>query len=128
MSPAVRRRIFICSPFRVEPTSAPFADAAKRVENRQNAIELCKRALEQGHAPFAPHLFYPQLLDDNKLTDRQLGLDAGLSWLVEADEVWALRGVVSEGMRGELDLAEGLGIPVCWWDSVEAERPEGRTA
>ena len=35
--------------------------------------------MNEGHAFFAPHLLYPQLLDDSNPQERQAGLDMGLA-------------------------------------------------
>lgn len=41
-----------------------------------------KDCFERGEYPFASHLIYTQkgILDDKKLKERKLGINAGLSW------------------------------------------------
>lgn len=43
------KRVFICSPFS--------GNVEKNIEEAQR---LCREAAEEGYAPFAPHLLYPQ--------------------------------------------------------------------
>lgn len=107
------RRVFVCSPLR--------ARAGRTLEeNRQLAIELCRRAMIVGVAPFAPHVFYPLFLDDTEPEDRDKGMRAARRWLTAADEVWVFgRLGISEGMAAEIALAGDLGIkvvmdPTCW--------------
>ena len=104
-SPHPALRIFICSPYR-----AP--DCILQGRNRLNAQALCRKAINAGYAPFAPHLFYPPLLDDCDPVERAQGLRFAKAWLAVSDRVWQLAGPVTEGMQGELDLAARLGIPV----------------
>lgn len=68
--------------------------------------------MEHGHAFFAPHLLYPQILDDRIAIDRASGIGMGLALLERCDELWAFGGHVSAGMQLEIARAAGLGIPV----------------
>ena len=86
-------RIFLCSPY------------AGNVEaNVALARRLCAEILAQGHSPFAPHLLYPQVLDDADHEARERGIRAGLEWLRMCDEVWCWR-EVSPGMVREVAYA-----------------------
>ena len=38
--------------------------------NRQKAIEYSRLAIEKGFIPITPHLYLPEVLDDNKPADR----------------------------------------------------------
>lgn len=42
-------------------------------------------SLLRGEAPFLSHLLYTQVLDDNILPERNLGISAGLAWGVKAE-------------------------------------------
>ena len=53
--------------------ASPYAGDVER--NTAFAKKACRHVLEQGHAFFAPHLLYPQLLDDTDPQERQAGLD-----------------------------------------------------
>jgi hypothetical protein len=80
------KRVFICSPFSVAHIQER---DRKRVfkENIDAARDLCRRAVDEGHAPFAPHLFYTQFLNDASTSDRERGLACGVKWLEACDEM-----------------------------------------
>lgn len=69
--------------------------------------------LRRGEAPLASHLLYPQVLDDNDPTQRQMGIDAGLEWrsVAEATVVYTDRGI-TKGMAYGIDKALASGLPV----------------
>lgn len=54
------------------------------------ARAVCRWAVQRGYAPYASHLFFtqPGILDDNVLTERQTGIEAGLAWADAAEEAW----------------------------------------
>jgi len=81
-------------------------------QNLDFARQACRYAVAQGVTPFAPHLLYPQMLDDNDPAERQLGIDMGNQMLELCDELWLCGDRISTGMEGERKLAEELGIPV----------------
>lgn len=80
--------IFVSSPYR--------GDIEGNVEK---AKQYCRYVIEQGHTPFAPHLLYPQIIDDDKQ-----GINLGLDVLLYCDEVW-LFGGMTEGMMEEGHVA-----------------------
>jgi len=84
------KRIFVCSAY-----------AGDIEANTAKAIEYCRRVIAEGHAPFAPHLLYPQMLDESNPADRAKGIACGLAWLDVCDEMWVF-GLVSSGMRQEI--------------------------
>lgn len=90
--------VFVCSPY-----------GGKRA-NLKRAIDYCLAEIDMGNVPFAPHLLYPQMLDE--ATDRQLGIDMGLEILGRCDELHAWGGMITPGMQKEIDAAEHMGIPV----------------
>lgn len=96
------KRVFICSPY------------AGDVQNHVAIAEhLCWEAVARGFAPFAPHLFYTQFLDDINAEEREAGLRCGLAFLEMCDEVWAYtRNGISKGMRRELRHAKKMDIPI----------------
>ena len=89
-----RKKVFICSPFRgtVE-------------KNILLARKACRYAVLQGFTPRAPHLYYPQILDDSKADERQLGIQLGLLDLAECDELWIIGNTISSGMEQEIEYA-----------------------
>jgi len=87
-------RIFVASPY-----AAPTPEGIEA--NVALARRLCAEVIAAGHSPFAPHLLYPQFLDDSKLDDRARGLRAGIDFLAVCDEVWCWS-TVSMGMAHEI--------------------------
>ena len=81
-------------------------------QNLDFARQACLNAMTQGATPFAPHLLYPQMLDDNDPAQRELGMKMGNQILALCDELWLCGDVISSGMRKENELAEELHIPV----------------
>jgi len=98
------KRIFVCSPYRG-------ATQGEMLENCKRADDACLYVVRQGHAPFAPHLFYPRFLEDTG-AEREEGLGCGEAWLAVCDEMWVFGKTISSGMRREMERAEKLGKPV----------------
>lgn len=90
--------------------ASPYAGEVEK--NMEFAKKACRFCVEQGHAFFAPHLLYPQLLDDRVQAERQTGLDMGIAMLPRCDELWCYGGRISLGMHSEMEEADRLGIPV----------------
>lgn len=80
--------------------------------NLHFARQACLNAISQGVTPFAPHLLYPQMLDDNDPAQRELGMKMGDQMLSLCDELWMCGDIVSPGMAAERRRADELGIPV----------------
>ena len=96
------KRIYVCSRY-----------AGDTANNVAVAERLCRKLVEAGQAPFAPHLLYPRFLDDRDLSEREIGIACGLTFMQVCDEVWVYSGNgLSGGMRRELDHAIRLGKPV----------------
>lgn len=94
--------VFICSRY------------AKDVpRNTATAGRLCRKAVERGCAPFAPHLLYMPFLDYRKTSEREAGIACGLTFMEICDEVWVFTGQsLSDGMRREVDHARRVSKPV----------------
>ena len=62
----------------------------------------------------APYLVALQVLDDKIVEERALGIEANHACLERrfVDELWLFGDRISEGMRGEIELAHKFGIPV----------------
>ena len=100
-----RPLVFICSPL-----------AGDMERNLQNARRYSKFAVERGVIPFAPHLLFPQFMDDGDKAQRDLGLFFGLVLMGKCDEVWLFGGYISKGMRLELAKARKRGMTVRFFD------------
>ena len=103
---AFRPIVYICSPYAgdVERNTA----AARRYSHF--AVEKYSRfAMERGYIPIAPHLLFPQFLDDNKPKERELGLLFGNAILSKCAEMWVFGDRISEGMEAEIKRATWKG-------------------
>lgn len=93
------------------PFSAPTHDEI--VRNVYYAMLAVRDSLSRDEAPYASHLFFTQMLDDNIPHERTLGIEAGLSIGKNAvsTAVYADLGV-SHGMKLGIEAAEQAGRPV----------------
>ena len=89
--------------------ASPFAGAMER--NTEKARGYCRFAVSKGCIPLAPHLHYPQFMDDDDPKQRELGLRFALILLGKCDELWAF-GSPSEGMSREIAKARKRNIPI----------------
>ena len=70
-------------------------------------------AITQGHLPFASHLFYTQVLDDNNPEHRKMGMSLGHEMIRRADLalVYLDRGK-SDGMKEDIAFAHKHRTPI----------------
>lgn len=90
---------------------SPFA--GDREKNVAYARALVRHALKQGLYPYASHLFYPQVLDDDHPQERKLGIDAGFAWGALATKTFV--GIdlgISKGMELGIAAAKERGREV----------------
>lgn len=76
-----------------------------RSANERYARNATRDCFMRGEIPFASHLLYPDVLDDNNDHERTLGIHAGFAWAryAQTTVVYIDRGI-SDGMRsGVLD-------------------------
>jgi hypothetical protein len=93
--------VYICSPY-----------AGNIEENIRFAKAACRYAMKQGCTPIAPHLLYPQFLNDAVPIEREAGIQMGLRVLASCEELWVCGNYISTGMEKEIAEAKRLGIPV----------------
>jgi len=93
------KRVFICSPYH--------GDIERNLEI---ARKLSRAVALQGHMPIAPHLLFPQFLDDNDDTQRDLAMAFCQELVLACDAIVVYtNGGISPGMRPEIDAAYALG-------------------
>lgn len=92
---AFRPIVFICSPY-----------AGEVDENIRAARRYSRFAVDKGYIPIAPHLLFPQFLNDADPNERQLGLFFGDALMSKCSEVWVFGSRVSEGMETEIKRAK----------------------
>lgn len=87
--------VFICSPY------------AGEVEKNILAAKYYSRfAVDKGYIPIAPHLLFPQFLNDADPNERQLGLFFGDALMSKCSEVWVFGSRISAGMETEIKRAK----------------------
>lgn len=92
---AFRPIVYICSPF------------AGDIEKNVAAARTYSRfAMEQGYIPIAPHLLFPQFLNDSDPKERELGLFFGNAIMSKCSEIWVFGNHISSGMEAEIKRAK----------------------
>ena len=95
-------KVFICSPYRGDVE-----------ENIRRAREYCRWMVQKYDAlPIAPHLIFPQFLDDHEPVQRDMGIQMGQELLADCKLLLYFGDTITEGMKLELSSARELGIPV----------------
>ncbi len=93
--------------------ASPFAGDTER--NMERARGYCRLAVSKGCIPLAPHLHYPQFMDDEDKKERELGLRFALILLGKCDELWAFD-KISQGMAQEIAKAKKRGMPIRYFN------------
>ena len=104
---AYRPLVYICSPL------------AEDVDgNTRKARKYCRFALEQSFIPLAPHLMFPQFMDDGDPKERELAIRMCAVLLGKCSEQWVFGESVTEGMAAEIGTAKRRRQPVRYFDSA----------
>lgn len=110
---AYRPIVYVCSPF-----------SGNVEENTANARKYCRFAVERGYIPIAPHLLYPQFLNDNDPVERELGLHFGNVLMSHCTEVWVFCETISTGMDAEIRRAKRKNYRLRYFNSTLEEVPD----
>lgn len=110
---AYRPIVYVCSPF-----------SGNVEENTANAREYCRFAVERGYIPVAPHLLYPQFLNDNDPVERELGMHFGNVLMSHCAEVWVFGETISTGMDAEIRRAKRKNYRLRYFNSTLEEVPD----
>ncbi len=92
---ASRPVVYICSPFS--------GDVAA---NQKKARKYCRFAVDKGYIPLAPHLLFPQFMDDDNPNERDLAMSMDAVLLARCAELWVFGNRISRGMGVEITKAE----------------------
>jgi hypothetical protein len=95
---AFRPIVYICSPY-----------SGAIEANTEAARRYCRFAVDSGCIPIAPHLFYPQFMDDRDPYERKLGIRFGNILMDRCAEVWIFGSRISAGMSEEINRAQRKG-------------------
>lgn len=86
--------------------------AGDTVRNVTYARAALRDSLNRGEAPIASHLLHTQVLNDNDPAQRRIGIDAGLTWIAQADRVVFYQDLGrSAGMEAAQLEAQRTGTP-----------------
>ena len=86
--------VYICSPY------------AGDIETNVAEVRRYSRfAVEKGYIPIAPHLLFPQFLNDSDPNERELGLFFGNAIMSKCSEIWVFGSKISNGMAAEIKRA-----------------------
>ena len=91
---AFRPIVYICSPF-----------AGDTEKNIEAARRYSRYAVDAGYIPIAPHLLFPQFLNDDDPEERRLGLFFGNAVMSKCSEIWVFGKRISSGMAAEIRRA-----------------------
>ena len=69
--------VYVCSPF-----------AGDIERNIANARRYCRFAVDSGSIPLAPHLLFPQFMDDSNEHDHGLAMFMNMALMSKRAEVW----------------------------------------
>jgi hypothetical protein len=95
---AFRPIIYVCSPY-----------AGRHQAQRGGRSPLLPVRSRTGIHPIAPHLLFPQFLDDTDPTERELGLFFGNALMSKCAEVWVFGSRILDGMAAEIRRASWKG-------------------
>ncbi len=98
---AFRPVVYICSPY-----------AGDTAVNQERARRYCRFAVDAGYIPIAPHLLFPQFMDDSAPHERDLAMFMDTVLLTKCAELWVFGDTVSRGMGIEIEKAMQKGKPV----------------
>lgn len=91
-----RPLVYICSPY-----------AGDVKGNTQNARIYSRFAVNEGYVPLAPHLLFPQFMNDTDQDDRETAMNMNRILLGKCHELWVFGNLISAGMGDEI-----------WWAQI----------
>lgn len=111
---AFRPIVYICSPF-----------SGNTEVHIGMARAYCRFAVDKGYLPIAPHLLFPQFLDDADQFERKLGCRFGEILMDRRAEVWVFGSYFSKGMKAEIQRAKRKGYTIRYFNEVLKEYEGG---
>ena len=101
-----RPLVYICSPY-----------AGDTETNVEIAREFCATAVARRVLPLAPHLLFPQFMNDTDPADHELAMFFNRVLLSKCEAIWVYTARVSVGMRAEIEWAHHLELPIKYFDA-----------
>lgn len=111
-----RPLVYVCSPY-----------AGNIAENSKKARVYSRYVSDIGCIPMAPHLLFPQFLDDSIKEERKLGMFYGNVIMGICRKVWVFGNTITRGMQSEIDRAKCKGYELRYFDEncKEIKNPKG---
>ena len=94
-----RPLVYICSPY-----SGDIAG------NTEKAIKYCRFAVDNNAIPLAPHLLFPQFMDEERERDLAIFMDMVL--IGRCEQLWVFGETITAGMQAEINKANKKGIKI----------------
>lgn len=101
-----RPLVYICSPY-----------SGNTETNVEIAREFCAVAVKRRVIPLAPHLLFPQFMDDTDPDARELAMFFNRVLLSKCEQIWVYTPQVSTGMRLEIEWAQQMEVPIRFFDA-----------
>lgn len=103
--------------------SSPFAGDTQR--NEERARRFCRFAVSKNCIPIAPHLLFPQFMEEDDPAQRDLSIFFGMVLMSKCQEVWVFGRNITKGMAVEIEKAKRRGLPVRYFSDrcVEVSAP-----
>lgn len=96
---------YICSPYSGDVEA-----------NVKIAQDLSAYAVQCRKIPLAPHLLFPQFMNDGDVWERELAMHFNHVLLSKCEAMWVYTPKVSGGMRLEIEWARQLDMPISYFD------------
>ena len=94
-----RPLVYICSPY-----------SGDTAVNTEKAKRHCRFAVDNNAIPLAPHLLFPQFM--NEETERDLAMFMDMVLIGRCEQLWVFGDTVTEGMKAEISRANRKGIKI----------------
>lgn len=102
-----RPLVFICSPF-----------SGDTERNTRRAQGFCRFAVSMNYIPIAPHLLFPQFMEEDDPEQRRLGIFFGLILQKKCREVWVFGRNITKGMAVEIEKAKERGLLIRYFNEA----------
>ena len=94
-----RPLVYICSPY-----------SGDTANNTEKAKKHCRFAVDNNAIPLAPHLLFPQFMNDE--TERDLAMFMDMVLIGRCEQLWVFGDTVTEGMKAEISNMNRKGIKI----------------
>lgn len=108
----MKKQVYICSPYSGDVET-----------NVKMAQDFSAYALGFGVMPIAPHLLFPQFMDDSTPSERQQAMAFNRQIFDGCSELWVLLGErgISRGMELEIGWAEREGKAIRYFSVIDGK-------